>query len=55
MSNAIRKHSRGVSLPPNRRQRKFIHKLRELTKKINTAIDSLKDKSNALSQTATNQ
>ena len=55
MSNAIRKHSRGLLLPPNRKQRKFLHKLRELTKKVNKAVDSLTDKSNTLSQMATNE
>ena len=55
MSNFIRKQSRGVSLPPNCKQKKFLHKLRELTTTINTAIDSLKDKSNAFSQMATNE
>jgi hypothetical protein len=55
MSNFIRKQNRSLSLPPNRRQRKFLHKLRQLTNKINGVVSSLKDKSNALSQMAINQ
>lgn len=54
MSNFIRKQNRGVSLPPNRRQRKFINQLRELIKKIENPISSLQDKSNVCSQAAIN-
>lgn len=46
MSNFIRHQSRGVSISPNRKQRKFLYKLRELVNNIEKSYGSLKDKSN---------
>ena len=44
MSNFIRNTKRNIFLPPNRKQRKAIHKFSELVKALEQAASLLQDK-----------
>jgi hypothetical protein len=45
MSNLIRNLKRTISIQPNRKQRKVLHKLRQLVELLEQASSSLQDKS----------
>jgi len=44
MSNFIRNVKRSIFLPPNRKQRKALHKFRELVKSLEQVSSLLQDK-----------
>lgn len=44
MSNFIRNSKRSIFLPPNRKQRKALHKFRELVKALEQVSSLLQDK-----------
>jgi len=47
MSNFIRNVKRSIFLPPNREQRKALHKFRELVKALEQVSSLLQDKASA--------